>query len=62
MKKYKVIFTQYYEYEVEAKNDNEAHDKAYEEFVSDMRYPVAHTIYDEVEVTCEDDNDDEEEE
>lgn len=59
MKKYRVIFTQYYEYEVEAKNDDEAHDKAYKEFAAEMRYPVANTIYDEVEVECLDEDEEE---
>ena len=56
MKKYRVIFTQYYEYEVDANNDNEAHDKAYKELEAEMRYPVANTIYDEIEIECLDDD------
>lgn len=60
--KYRVIFTQYYEYEVEANDDNEAHDKAYAEFEAEMRYPVANTIYDEIEIECLDDDDDGDEE
>jgi len=56
----KVTFTCYYEYEVtvdpelyeedpEAAED-EAIEKAYEEFCAMRRYPVADTTYDEVEV------------
>lgn len=62
MKKYEVTFTQYYIYEVEAKNDYDAQEKAYKEYEADMRYPVANTIYDEVEVECLEDDDYEEDE
>ena len=55
---YKVIFTQHYEYEVKAKNDSEAHDRAYKEFEAEMRYPVANTIYDEIEIECLNDEED----
>lgn len=47
---YKVTFTQYYTYEVTAENEEEAFDSAYEDFVSDMRSPIANTCYDDVEV------------
>lgn len=50
MNSYTVIFTKYYTYCVEADNPDEACDLAYEEFRSEMRYPIADTTYDEVEV------------
>ena len=54
---YKVTFVQLNEYEVEAKSEEEAEDKAYEEFSRDMHRAVAHTDYDyaEVEEIGEDD-------
>ena len=52
MKNYTVTFTLYYTYEVEADNEDEAFDNAYEEFCSDMRYPVASTSYDFVHIEC----------
>lgn len=48
--KYLVTFEKYYTYEVEANNEDEAFDNAYEDFRCDMRYPVADTSYDSVEV------------
>lgn len=48
--KYKVYFTQYYSYEVEAEDEDAAVDLAYEDFESDMRRPIARTYYDECEV------------
>lgn len=50
MPKYKVWFTQYYSYEVEAEDEDTAFEEAHEEFRSDMCYPVARTCYDEVEI------------
>ena len=47
---YKVYFTQYYSYEVEAEDEDAAVDLAYEDFESDMRRPIARTYYDECEV------------
>ena len=55
---YNVTFTQYWEYEVEAKTTEEAQDLAYEMFKRDMYYPVAHTSYDEVEVSPDVDEED----
>lgn len=49
MARFKVTYTQYYTYEVEAENEQEALTIAYYEFESEMRIPVANTIYDEVE-------------
>lgn len=48
--KYKVYFTQYYSYEVEAEDEDAAVDLAYEDFESDMRRPITRTYYDECEV------------
>ena len=47
---YTVTFTQYWQYEVEAKTTEEAQDLAYEHFKRDMYRPIAITTYDEVEV------------
>lgn len=55
---YTVTFTQYHTYEVEAEDDCEAENKAYERFRNDMCNPVAHTWYDEVEVECDDEDPD----
>ena len=55
MARYRVTFTQNYDYEVEAENESEAESLAYNDFESDMRYPVANTSYDECEVECLDD-------
>lgn len=57
--RYRVAFSQYSVYEVEAANENDAIDIAYKDFKSEMSYPVAHTIYDDVEA---EELDDEEEE
>ena len=45
---YVVTFVQNNVYFVEADDECEAEDKAYEKFRSDMRTPIAHTHYDEV--------------
>lgn len=47
---YEVTFTKYYVYEVTAESEEEAFDSAYEDFVSDMRRPIANIFYDDVEV------------
>lgn len=61
MKEYRVEFVQYHYYYVEANDEDEAFDNAYKEFQSDMRSSVANTIYDDYEIECltEDDEDDE---
>jgi hypothetical protein len=48
--KYEVVYSKYYTYYVDAESEEEAEAKAYGEFESEMRYPVADTSYDEVEV------------
>ena len=50
MPRFEVIVTQYHSYEVEAENETEAEELGLYEFDKDMRYPVAHTQYDEIEV------------
>ncbi len=60
--KYYVNFIQYHEYEVEADSESEAEDKAYEEFASDMRRPIAQCWYDDVEIDCDKEDECEEEE
>lgn len=58
MKSYTVTFTQYHTYEVEAKDEDEAEDKAYKEFQSDMRRSAGSAFYDDVEVECNEDDED----
>ena len=53
---YTVTFIQYHTYDVEAEDDYEAENKAYKEFASDMRHPVAQTWYDEVEIHCDEED------
>lgn len=48
--KYTVTFVKYYDYEIEANNENEAMDKAHEEYCNSMRSPIADTTYDDVEI------------
>ncbi len=50
---YTITFIQNHTYEVEADSESEAENKAYEEFASDMRRPVAQIWYDEVEIECD---------
>lgn len=50
MPKFKVWFTQYYSYEVEAEDEDVAIDLALDDFHSEMRRPIARTYYDECEV------------
>lgn len=53
---YKVTFTQQHTYEVEAQSDSEAYAKAYERFVAEQRSSVAQTWYDDVEVECDEED------
>ena len=50
MPKFKVCFIQYYSYEVEAEDEDDAFDLALDDFHSEMRQPIARTYYDECEV------------
>ena len=50
MPKFKVQFTQYYSYEVEAEDENTAIDLALDDFHSEMHRPIARTYYDDCEV------------
>lgn len=52
MSKYNVIYTQYYAYTVEADSEGEAESLAYDMFEADMKYPVANTFYDNIEIEC----------
>ena len=54
--KYTVTFVQYYTYKIEADDEDEAFDEAYDEFTSDMRRPIARIWYDDIEVECEDED------
>ena len=58
MKNYVVTFTQYYTYQVEANNEQEAENTAYGLFKQEMCYPVANTSYDELEIECLDEDED----
>lgn len=58
---YKVTFVQYHTYTVDAEDEDNAFHEAYDEFQSDMHYPVANTWYDYVDVECEEEDEDDEE-
>lgn len=47
--RYRVTFSQYSVYEVEANSEGDAINVAFKEFKTEMSRPVAHTIYDDVE-------------
>lgn len=55
--KYTVTFTQYYEFEVEAKTVEEAEEKGEERFRDLMLRPIARTDYDDYEVFPDYDDD-----
>lgn len=46
--KYRIAFAQWYYYDVEADNENEAIEQAEDEFCSDMRSPIANIVWDEM--------------
>ena len=50
MSKFRVLFTQYYSYEVEAEDEDTAIDLALDDFHTEMRRPIARTYYDDCEV------------
>ena len=54
-------FIQYHNYKVEADNESEAENKAYNQFANDMRRPVAQTWYDDVEIDCDEEDEEDEE-
>lgn len=57
MNKYTVTFVQYYDYEVDANNMQDAKVKAYRQFIDDVSSPTANCGYDEVIVErCEEDD------
>lgn len=58
-KEYLVTVTQYHEYYVDAEDENEAQKLGIKEFEADMRRAVADTHYDEVDVECCEEEDDE---
>lgn len=59
---YTVTFTQYYEFEVEAKTVEEAEEKGEERFRDLMLRPIARTDYDECEIDPYEDDDCDEDE
>ena len=58
MKKYHVIFTEYYEFEVEAEDEDEAYEIGFGDYECEKRCSIAHTCYDEVEIECLDEEED----
>ena len=50
MKTYRAVFTKYFWYTIEAKNEDEAINEAEKAFFSEMRMGVADTSYDETEI------------
>lgn len=59
MATYNVDFIQHWFYTVEAKDEDEAFDLAHKEFISDMRSSVACTIYDDCQIECIEEDEDE---
>ena len=59
MKEYNVTFTRYYDYTVEAENEDEARSKAEKQFDRDQSYPVCVKGYDDCDIECLDDEDEE---
>lgn len=57
---YTVTFIQYHTYTVDAYNENEAFSKAEKEFNADMRSAIANTYWDDYEIECDDDDEDDE--
>ena len=55
---YTVTFVQYHTYTVDAEDEDDALSEAYKEFQREMYYPVANTWYDDVEIKCEDEDED----
>ena len=49
MKNYRIYFTKYYTYYVEAETEDEAIEIAEGDFRAEMCYPVVDTTYDDVE-------------
>ena len=50
MSKYKITFTTYEEYEIEADSEKEALNEAEIQLENDRRSPVANTAYDSIEI------------
>ena len=50
MARFEVSFIQYHTYDVEADTEEEAEDKAFKEFQSDMRRGVSSTFYGDMEI------------
>ena len=61
MKKYNVTFTKYYNYTVLAENEDEARSKAEKQLDRDQSYPTCVTGYDDCDVECLDEEDEDEE-
>ena len=53
--KYQVTFIQNHQYEIDAQNECEAFTKAHEKWCAEMRSSVANTVYDDVEIICDED-------
>lgn len=59
---YTVTYVQYHTYNVEADSDSDAESKAYKKFRADMCSAIANTHYDEVEIECDDEDEEGDEE
>lgn len=55
---YTVTFVKYYTYKVCADDEDEAFNRAHDEFLSDMYYPMADTWYDDVDIECDEEDED----
>ena len=58
---YEVTFVQYHTYTVDAEDEDKAFNEAYKEFQREMYYPAANTWYDNVDVECEEEDEDDQE-
>lgn len=57
--KYTVTFVPYYTHMVDTEDEDKSFDGAYKEFKSDMYCSVANAYYDNYEVECKDEGEDE---
>ena len=57
---YGVTFTRHSYFEVDAKSEEEAYDKAYKQFYHECHSPIGSAHYDEYEIECLDEEDDDE--
>lgn len=53
---YNVTFIQYYTYDVEAEDEREAEHEAFKQYELEKRYSGANLFYDDIRVTCEEED------